>query len=242
MGDQPTDPEEWIGKIDPAAWAAANAAFSRTLSELGEPEETRLESGQLLRHHMREDCSGFCCLHGTSPFPQCKQRRHYHSEKRFLVHECACGEFHPCPAAVEFSKDHGGPLPPNHVCCGILAHCEVPEVVFKNVMPPPAADELTELEDRVQQLASALRDLVEIAGRQSSALLRHSLRLSKLAAVGNTTADTIDIQNKTTATLTSAVSRLQRRQKRDNLLAAFGAAGTLTLLILSVVSIVDAIW
>jgi hypothetical protein len=66
-------------------------------------EETLLESGQKLKHHVKAYCSGNCCLHGTSTYVSCKAPRQWRSDRGIIEHVCPHGVGHPCRAGLEYA-------------------------------------------------------------------------------------------------------------------------------------------
>lgn len=96
-----------------------------TLEDLLTPpgSTSRLESGQLLHHHSAEECSGNCCLHGTSPYAGCKYWRVWRADRKQLEHTCPCRIGHPCSAAAAYAKEKGYEFDGTHGCCGIPGHC-----------------------------------------------------------------------------------------------------------------------
>lgn len=81
-------------------------------------ETTVLESGQRLSHHREDQCSGLCCLHGTSLFVSCEWPRSWYSDRQILLHHCPCGVGHPCFAGVIFAQTRGEGGKAIHGCCG----------------------------------------------------------------------------------------------------------------------------
>lgn len=63
-------------------------------------EVTRLESGQILYHHTKQECVGNCCLHGTSSHASCKMPRSWRCDRSIIEHTCPHGIGHPCAAGV----------------------------------------------------------------------------------------------------------------------------------------------
>ena len=72
-------------------------------------EVTLLESGQRLTHHTKANCSGSCCLHGTSIYASCKMPRSWRFDRGIIEHQCEHGVGHPCRAGVEYAKAISGP-------------------------------------------------------------------------------------------------------------------------------------
>jgi hypothetical protein len=66
-------------------------------------DKTLLESGQELKHHVRANCSGNCCLHGTSVYPSCRTPRQWRNDRGIIEHLCPHGIGHPCLAGVEYA-------------------------------------------------------------------------------------------------------------------------------------------
>lgn len=84
-------------------------------------EETLLESGQKLKHHIRANCSGGCCLHGTSRYASCKMPRQWRNEKGILEHVCPHDVGHPCRAGLDYAEvmgqHHDGGIHDCDGCC-----------------------------------------------------------------------------------------------------------------------------
>lgn len=81
-------------------------------------EKTLLESGTTLSHHTKENCSGNCCLHGSSPHPSCRMPRQWRQDRGILEHVCPHGIGHPCYAGVDYVLGIGGHADAIHGCDG----------------------------------------------------------------------------------------------------------------------------
>lgn len=94
-----------------------------TLNLIKPQDKTRLESGQTLHHHTKAECSGECCLHGSSPYDSCKGWRSWRSDRQILEHRCPCGVAHPCAAGLAEALRRGHNDSGVHGCCGVTGHC-----------------------------------------------------------------------------------------------------------------------
>lgn len=147
-------------------------------------EETLLESGQVLKHHRVEDCSGNCCLHGTSPHPSCRLPRQWRKDTGALEHQCSHGVGHPCLAGAEYAEAiSGGEESRDSVhrcdgCCMKAAEAALTTPVFS--LPSLYAQLVTQqrkLED-LQKAMEVQRDGLE-SGLEAG-LDRHSNAIDKL--------------------------------------------------------------
>jgi len=111
-------------------------------------EWSLLESGQHLRHHGKEECSGACCLHGTSEYELCKRPRSWRVDRQMLEHHCEHGIGHPCRAGLDFAAIIGLVSDGVHGCDGC---CEFADAV----------DETDDLDDTLQYLTEAVHSLQE---------------------------------------------------------------------------------
>lgn len=102
-------------------------------------EATRLDSGLILKHHRKENCSGRCCLHGTSPYASCKMPRQWRTDKGILEHVCSHCIVHPCRAGLEYAEvmgqHHDGGVHRCDGCC-MTDEMAVPEQADDR-MPSP---------------------------------------------------------------------------------------------------------
>lgn len=112
------DDDEWK-KIKMAA-ILPQRPIDVTVVEV-EKDQARLESGQTLFHHTAEECSGRCCLHGTSVYATCAWPRAWNVEEQWLVHLCSHDVQHPCEAGVDYRNQelddsHPDWDPASHEC------------------------------------------------------------------------------------------------------------------------------
>lgn len=98
-----------IGEVDDEEWHRMKAAASTLLEPVGyieadieERERTQLESGQLIYHHTAAECSGNCCLHGTSEWESCSWPRAWRTDLGRLVHLCKHDVQHDCEAGRQY--------------------------------------------------------------------------------------------------------------------------------------------
>lgn len=89
-------------------WGIIDGAPEREWLDLSPPhDKTLLESGQELKHHQLEMCSGNCCLHGTSTYASCRMPRQWRHDKQIIEHVCPHGVGHPCYAGIEYANAMG---------------------------------------------------------------------------------------------------------------------------------------
>lgn len=133
------------------------------------PESTRLESGQVIRHHTKADCSGNCCLHGTSKHDSCRMPRSWRVDRGIIEHQCPHGVGHPCHAGIDYhnvsvaseaNHDYDWGI---HGCCG--------EGCCSMVLPPSDFDRLT---NATLQTARNLEALIGVTERMQAAVHMHS--------------------------------------------------------------------
>lgn len=127
-------------------------------------EKTLLESGQMLHHHPKSDCSGDCCLHGTSTYSSCKMPRRWNIDKQAIEHFCPHRIAHPCFAGVAYSLHVKGDLAARggaHGCCG-EACCLEGNAVFLDAPTAPSSPTATnQNENAVANAFHAVLNLVE---------------------------------------------------------------------------------
>lgn len=131
---------------------------------------TRLESGQVLRHHEVTECTGNCCLHGTSPFGSCKWPRAWRHDEQRLVHLCRHDVQHPCEAGVDYRNRglaDGDPLRdegdhPCDLCCWVEDGHMTAEERLEH--------ENENLAERLDIVVRNLADVADIASRASDGL------------------------------------------------------------------------
>lgn len=102
----------------PSRFQQALAATGDPIEEFLDRDHTDIGGGVLLAHHTLEQCSGSCCLHGTSPYITCALPRTWRGDRKIIEHHCDCGIGHPCQAGLDYSGDDG-----THGCCMLPGHC-----------------------------------------------------------------------------------------------------------------------
>lgn len=118
-------------------------------------EVTRLESGQILYHHTRDQCSSDCCLHGTSSYASCKLPRSWRCDRSILEHLCPHGFGHPCTAGMAHALKKPGAegkcfgLEDTHDCDGC---CKTIDELTAPATVEQVDDRADHLEDRLMKV------------------------------------------------------------------------------------------
>ena len=97
-------------------------------------DHTKMSDGTTLAHHTLKQCSGACCLHGSSPYITCALPMTWRSDRKIIEHHCDCGIGHPCQAGIAYSGDDD-----THGCCMLPGHCGTERHIDSNQQ---AMDEL----------------------------------------------------------------------------------------------------
>lgn len=132
-------------------------------------ERSLLESGQLLTHHDSEECSGSCCLHGSSVYASCKLPRSWRPDLGIIEHVCIHGVGHPCHAALDYMKatrscpDFSGMGVHGccgRGCCGGLTPMTVAMTVdYQRVLGVAVGQQATETDSLAEQLDVAWKHI-----------------------------------------------------------------------------------
>lgn len=203
-------------------------------------DESTMDDGSVLHHHGLDECSGNCCLHGTSLYESCNRPMLWHGK---LEHKCPCGVGHPCEAGVAYAVGRGRDYDDVHGCCGVEGHCSraaayVPpqrqsvdgEVIWPSE-PLQGADGLEQMQRQIAQLMehadaarNSLNHLDETGTRLFTKLFKtahlHNLLFAKVLEFTGRDSRAIDA-------LQAEVEKLKTRLYWSHLFCALacGAAG-----------------
>lgn len=148
---------------------------------------TRLESGKVLHHHVKADCSGDCCLHGTSSHPSCRMPRTWRFDKGIIEHECPHGIGHPCYAGAAYVSSRGGIPDTIHGCDGCCVSVDNRPFDSTTLNSNLEIRFLTDAVNSLTERLTRVKEDQEAAERKMKSLTRHCDILSAsiaLLAVG----------------------------------------------------------
>lgn len=81
-------------------------------------ETVKLSSGQVIRMHSKEDCSGFCPIHNPSNHHMKDWPLLWRNDRHIFERICVHGVGHPDPDTMAYLIDKGSTDTGIHGCCG----------------------------------------------------------------------------------------------------------------------------
>lgn len=81
-------------------------------------ETVKLSSGQTIRMHSKEDCSGYCPVHNPSDHHMIDWPLYWRDDRRIFERFCKHGVGHPDPDSLAYLRSINKEDKGIHGCCG----------------------------------------------------------------------------------------------------------------------------